>query len=136
MMPFPVDRKYIEQMESKLGVTFPSSFYTGMTKLNGGEIDTGQRYWRLFPVFDTSDKKRLKRTSNDIVRETKSAKDWTCFPEDAVAIGCNDSGDYLIMLPEDGNKSTIKDVVYAWDHETGNTRIVSPNVEILMNTRR
>jgi len=84
-MPFPVDRKYIEQMESKLAVTFPEAFHTGMAVLNGGEIDTGQEYWRLFPVFDTSDKKRLKRTSNDIVRETISAKDWTGFPEYAVA---------------------------------------------------
>jgi len=40
------------------------------------------------------------------------------------------------MLPEEDNKSKLKDVVYAWDHETGKMRIASPTVEILMNTRR
>ena len=87
-------------------------------------------------MFDTSDRKRLKRTSNDIVRETNSAKAWTGFPNDAVAIGCNDCGDYLIVLPEDDDESKIKDIVYGWDHETGKTRIVSPTIKILMNTRR
>ncbi len=135
-MPFSVEQKYIKQMESKLGVTFPKAFHTGMVISNGGEIDTGQEYWRLFPVFDTSDKKRLKRTSNDIIRETKTAKEWTGFPESGVAIGCNDSGDFLIMLSMVDDKSRLQDVVYAWDHETGKIRIVSPTVEILMNTRR
>lgn len=123
-------------MESKLGVIFPESFHTGMTASNGGEIDAGQEYWRLFPVFDTADKKRLKRTSNDIIRETKVAKEWRGFPENAVAIGCNDSGDFLVMVPMEGDATRLQDVVYAWDHETGKTRIASPTVEIFMNTRR
>ena len=135
-MPFPVDDKFVRAAEEKLGVTFPAAFRAGICAMNGGTIDTGTDSWRLFPVFDTSDKKRLKRTANDITRETQTAKSWPDFPDNAVAIGTDDFGNLLVMVPMATEQGQLEDRVYAWDHETGDMRIASPTVEILMNSRR
>lgn len=116
-MPFPVDEKYIIQTEQKLGVTFPTSFRKKMMLENGGEVDTELDVWQLFPFLDTSDKTRLKRTCNDIVRETATAKEWNGFPQEAVAIGANGNGDKLILLPSD-SPAQMQDGVFWWDHET------------------
>jgi hypothetical protein len=104
----------------------------GMIEMNGGEFETNEDSWILHPVFDTSDKKRIKRTANNISRETESAKEWVGYPEGAVTIGSNGCGDSLVLLPEGFN---LRDVVYKWNHETGELLIVSPTTEILMNSR-
>jgi len=117
-MPFPVDEKYIAATEEKLGREFPTTFRAKMMADNGGQVNSPPDAWRLYPFFDTSNKKRMKRTCNDIVCETASAKQWTGFPADAVAIGANGGGEQLILLPaEDG--TSLGDEVYWWDHETG-----------------
>lgn len=134
-MPFPVDPKFIDQAEAKLGVKFPDSFRAGMAELNGGEIETDDDLWQLHPFFDTSDQKRLKRTANDIVRETESAKDWTGFPEGAVAISSGQCGDIAILVPEDDDSTRLRDTVLHWNHETGATKILAPTSEIWLNTR-
>ncbi|MEM9079099.1 MAG: SMI1/KNR4 family protein [Verrucomicrobiota bacterium] len=134
-MPFPVDLKFIEQAEEKLGVNFPDSFRAGMSELNGGEIETDEDLWQIHPFFDTSDKKRLRRTANDIVRETASAKDWTGFPDHAVAIASGQSGDIALLLPDGDDKSSLQDVVYAWDHETGSKTVLASTTEIWLEKR-
>ncbi|MHC4637625.1 MAG: SMI1/KNR4 family protein [Planctomycetota bacterium] len=123
-MPFPVDEKYINMTEKKLGVKFPQAFRQKMMKDNGGEVETPPDAWQLYPFFDTSDKKRLKRTCNDIVRETASAKEWTGFPDGAVAIGSNGGGDQLILLP--GREAgLLQEAVFWWDHESGSVNKVA-----------
>jgi hypothetical protein len=84
-MPFPVDEKYIIQTEEKLGVRFSRSFRNRMMLKNGGEVVTESDGWELFPFLDSSDKIRLKRTCNDIIRETAAAKEWDGFPSEALA---------------------------------------------------
>jgi len=116
-MPFPVDEKYIVATEQKLGVTFPASFRSKMIKENGGEVDTPPDTWQLFPFYDTSDKGRIKRTCNDIVRETASAKQWAGFPSGAIAIGANGCGDKLVLMPS-APPTKLQDAVFWWDHET------------------
>lgn len=123
-MPFPVDEKYIIQSEKKLGVRFPKSFRLKMQSDNGGEVVTLPDAWRLYPFFDTSNKKRLKRTSNDVVRETQSARAWVSFPKEAVAIGSNGGGDQLVFLGTDGD-GALGPAVYWWDHETGAVHMVA-----------
>lgn len=118
-MSFPVDIKYVNETERKLGVKFPPSYVTRMVKSNGGDVQTPPDAWLLYPIFDTSDKKRLKRTCNDVVRETKSAKDWPDFPPDAVAIGANGGGDQLVFIPQSDAPELLAHEVYWWDHETG-----------------
>ena len=86
-MPFPVDLKFVTEAERKLGVKFPASFVLRMVRSNGGEVATPPDSWVLFPFLDTSDRKRLKRTCNDIVLETRKAREWRGFPGKGVAIG-------------------------------------------------
>ena len=86
----------------------------------------GPDVWELHPIFDDSDRKRLKRTCNDIVRETTSAREWHGFPPEAAAIGGNGSGDRLILLP-DPNSGRFGDAVFWWDHETGEINQVASN---------
>ena len=117
-MPFPVDEKYILQTEQKLGTRFPASFREKMMQDNGGEVETPPDSWELYPFLDVSDKKRLKRTCNDIVRKTVGAKEWDNFPQGAVAIGANGGGDQLVFLASD-DSAVLQDAVFWWDHETG-----------------
>jgi cell wall assembly regulator SMI1 len=124
-MPFPVDEKYIAHTEAKLGVRFPHSFREKMKVSNGGELETPPDAWILYPFFDSSDKKRIKRTFNDIVRETDNAKKWRRFPTNAIAIGANGAGDQLILLKEESNNSLLRKDVYWWDHETGRVNKLS-----------
>lgn len=118
-MPFPVDIKYVNECERKLGAKFPPAFTVHMVKQNGGTVVTDVDSWDLYPFFDTSDKKRLKRTCNDIVRETASAREWPDFPEEAIAIGANGCGDQLVLLRQNDAPELLGHEVYWWDHETG-----------------
>lgn len=129
-MPFPVDDKYIHQAEQKLGVKFPVSFRQKMMQDNGGEVETPPDAWQLYPFMDTSDKKRLKRTCNDITRETASARQWDSFPHDAIAIGTNGAGDQLIFIPTD-DPTILQNAVFWWDHETGELEKVADDFKDL-----
>ena len=118
-MPFPVAEQFIAETERKLGVSFPTAFRTRMSRNNGGELLTDEDDWQLHPVFDTSDRKRLSRTSNDIVRETASAREWHGFPAEAVAIAANGSGDRLVLLPTTPGSTALQPQPFIWLHETG-----------------
>ena len=124
-MPFPVDIKYVNETETKLGVKFPAAFVVRMTKLNGGTVETLPDQWDLYPFMDTSDRKRLTRTCNDIVRETSKAKEWDHFPPGAVAIGSNGCGDQLILVPQSDAPNYLSHEIYWWDHETGEVNHVA-----------
>ncbi len=130
-MAFPVDIEYVKRTEAKLGRKLPLGYVVKMCNNNGGELRAGPDHWNLYSIFDESDKKRLKRTCNNIVRETKAAKEWADFPENAVAIASNGSGDQLILLPEPSS-DRFSDAVYWWDHETGEVEKVGDDfVELI-----
>jgi len=118
-MPFPVDRQYITETEQKLAAKFPTGYIKRMLESNGGELETEMDTWTLYPILDSSDKKRLSRTCNDVVRETKQAREWPGFPVEAIAIGGNGSGDQLVLLRSGESPDSLADEVYYWDHETG-----------------
>lgn len=117
-MAFPVTIDKIAAAENALGRTFPGPMRTRLAMSNGGDIfASGEIYpdgdaWRLNPVRDDSDRKRLSRSANDILRETESARQWHAFPTDGIAVASNGTGDLLILLG-DG------DEIWLWDHETG-----------------
>jgi hypothetical protein len=117
-MPFPLDIALVKRTEAKLGRRLPLGYLVKMCRENGGAVVIGTDAWSLYTIFDDSDKKRLKRTCNDIIRETASARKWPDFPPDAVAIGDNGGGDILILLA-DPETTRYADAVYRWDHETG-----------------
>lgn len=124
-MPFPVDIKCVHEAERKLGVKFPASFVTKMVKLNGGTVSTRIDSFELHPFLDTSDRKKLARTSNDIVRETTYSRSWAGFPADAVAIGANGGGDRLVLVPQSDHPNVLSHQIFWWDHETGEVKLLA-----------
>ena len=118
-MPFPIAEEFIDETERKLGVVFPQSFRKRMSRKNGGELLTTEDAWQLHPFYDATDRKRISRTSNDIVRETASARQWPEFPPEAVAIGSNGAGDVLILLPGVADSTLLQPKPFVWLHETG-----------------
>ena len=116
--------------QAKLGRKLPVGYASKMCRDNGGEVDTDLDVWQLYPILDDGDRKRLKRTCNDIIRETNSAKEWRNFPTNALAIGSNGCGDQLILLA-DTSSDRYGDAVYWWDHETGDFHKVADDFEHL-----
>ncbi len=123
-MPFPLDVKFILQTEARLGVTFPLSFRNKMMKQNGGVV---ANEWELYPFRDTSNRKRLSRTRNDIVHETAAAREYApkTFPANAIAIGTNGFGDQLIFLRDSSIPAMLLPGVYRWKHDTGEIRLLA-----------
>lgn len=134
-MPFPVAPKWITETERKLGVRFPASFVTAMSKMNGGAVRTRIDDFTLFPFLDGSDRKRIQRTCGSIDRETNTARK-ACygFPKDAVAIGANGGGDLLILLPMADHPDTLQHSVYWWDHEAAEVDKVAADFSDLPKT--
>ena len=129
-MPFPVDIQLVKRAEEKLGRKLPLDYVVRVRRENGGEVAAGPDTWNLYPIFDDSDRNRLKRTCNDIVRETLSAREWADFPPDAVAIASNGGGDQLVFVA-DPTSDRFRDEVYWWDHETGELHKVADTFEEL-----
>ena len=115
-MAFPVETKFIEKAEAELGAKFPASFREKMMRLNGGGVEVETDYFELHPFYDTSDKKRIKRTCNSIVHETKTARDHYRLPKNLIVIGNNGGGDVLVYKIEENGE--IDPTVYWFDHET------------------
>ncbi|WP_286965046.1 SMI1/KNR4 family protein [Flavobacterium sp. UBA4854] len=130
-MAFPIDIKYIIETEDELGVKFPKLFKEKMIKENGGEAETEYDYWNLYPFFDKSDKKRISRTCNHIILETKQAKEWSNFPLNAIAIAGNGSGNQLILIPSD-NSEMLSEEIFFWNHETGEKEKVAESIQELI----
>ena len=128
----PVDKKYIIEAEQELGIVFPDSFKAKMEKENGGGLVADNDDWNLFPFFDKSDRKRISRTCNHIILETKRMKEeWRNFPNDGIAIASNGSGDFLILLPEKEGSKIFRNEIYAWYHEIGTPEKVANSIDEL-----
>ncbi|MBO6937648.1 MAG: SMI1/KNR4 family protein [Deltaproteobacteria bacterium] len=128
-MPFPLDLEQVRATERKLGLRLPPAYVARMRVDNGGGVRGGPPgcedwFWELFPILDESSVKRMTRTCNDIIRETRVAKNWASFPRDAVAIAAADM-DKLVFLPDPDRPGWLSDVVHWWDHETGRTQPVA-----------
>lgn len=132
-MAFPVEEKYITETENELNVKFPVKFKARMMKENGGELiekleseEEDYVHW-LFPFFDKSDKKRISRTCNHIGLETKNALEWDNFPQNAIAIGHDGSGNKLVLIHN--GDGILTDELYFWNHETGQSEKIADSIE-------
>lgn len=134
-MPFPIEPKYIKEAEAALGIEFPKAFFEKMVKENGGEFSTDEDDWTLYPFFDKSDAKRISRTCNHIVLETKQSRTIQDFPENGIAVAENGCGDHLIMLPSEENPIKIKEEIYVWLHETGEVIEIANTIEDLIESK-
>lgn len=115
-MPFDLAESFILAAEQKLGAKLPESYRSSMLRENGGELETEEDAWQQYPIADTSDRKRLSRTANHIIKETESCSGWPNFPEGALAIAGNGGGDQLVLLKQG---ASFAPTVYVWSHETG-----------------
>lgn len=121
-MPFNLDEKYLQRAEEELGAKLPDSYRRAMIVANGGEVVNTLDDWYLYPIADTSDKKRLARTCNDVIKETQHMAGCTRFPSQALAIANNGAGDQLLFLR---SYDRFEAEVYCWSHETGElTKVV------------
>ena len=135
-MPFPVDPRFIDESERKLATTFPSTFRGKMIRHNGGTVECAGDAWELYPFLDSSDRKRLSRTCNDIVRETNMLRQWPTFPAAAVAIAGNGTADQLVFLPRPDRPNELGPAVFLWDHETGDLEKVGDDPDELVTSGR
>src|SRR5947207_15742344 len=103
-----------------------------MIRENGGSVEAAEDEWLLYPFLDCSDKKRIARTCNDIVLETKRMREWSNFPVGAVAIGGNGTADQLILIPKADVPNELQQAVYWWDHETGEIHKVADDFAELL----
>ncbi|MBL8752341.1 MAG: SMI1/KNR4 family protein [Planctomycetes bacterium] len=124
-MPFPVEDRCVELAETKLSVRFPEPHRRALLRRNGGvvEVRPGD-FWELFPVKDDSDIVRLKRTWDDIVRQTTLARGWRGFPPAAIAIGHDGCGNKLVLVPEGMAELRLA----VWDHENGQLDFVESDI--------
>ena len=116
-MAFPVDEKFILIAEEELAVRFPDAYRSSMMSINGGFVEVDADVFSIYPFFDTSEKKRLRRTTNSNVRETLTARKHYGLPEDLVAIADNGGGDLLVYRVRPDR--TIDPTVFFLDHENG-----------------
>lgn len=121
-MPFDLSEEAVVAAENALGARLPESYRVSMKIANGGERTAIHDCWFLIPILDKSNRKRLARTCNDIVRETEQQSSWPGWPEDAVKIADNGAGDAL-FFKIDGDKCL--DAVFHWNHETGEINNIS-----------
>ena len=129
-MPFPLDPTRVDEAERVLGRRLPAAYRASMIRANGGAVVALEEDWWLHPIFDDSDKKRLKRTCNDILHETREAREWPGFPELGLAIANNGAGDLLVLMPGDSPEE-FGDGVYHFDHETGALEPIAESFELL-----
>lgn len=115
-MPFDLAESFVLAAEKALGATLPVSYRNSVLRENGGEFEAKEDEWQQYPITDTTDRKRLSRTANHIIKETESCRGWPNFPEHALAIAGNGGGDQLILLK---NGALFEPTVYLWLHDTG-----------------
>ena len=98
-MPFEGSEEGILAAEEQLRCRFPEPVRRRWLRENGGEVSVEGEPWRLFPVWDARDRKRMARTANHIVRENAAAREWRGFPESVVAVASDAYGKLLVMDP-------------------------------------
>lgn len=127
-MPFDLAESFLLSAERELGASLPKSYRLAMLRENGGEIETDDDDWQQYPIADTSDRKRLSRSTNHILKETERCRGWPRFPENAVAIAGNGAGDQLVLLKQNG---AFAPEVYAWLHESGELKKVADDFALI-----
>ena len=124
-MALPISMAMIGVTEAAMGVEFPAVFKMHMSRLNGGQLTLGDESWLLFPFFDTTNKRTIRRTAEDIKRETATAIDSGLgFPPDGIAIAHNEAGD-LLFLKHDGRR--VGEQVFMF-------RMHGPEIDLVLET--
>lgn len=97
-----------------------------MMDRNGGTIFLAEDDWELHPVQDTSDRKRISRTANHILKEQAVYQHWIGAKPDTLSIATNGCGDHLVLMKQ--GDSYLPEV-YRWDHETGELSYCASSIQ-------
>jgi len=115
-VPFNLAERFIRAAEEELGAPLPHPYRQAMMASNGGEVAAYDAVWNLHPILDKSERKRLSRSCNDILRETRMMRDCPDWPDNALAIADDGTGDKLLFLRQG---RLFQPEVYVWLHDTG-----------------
>jgi hypothetical protein len=102
-MAFPVSEERIAAAEAELGVRLPDDLRARLRADNHGyvAVEDWPEVWNLFPVWDDSDRSRIRRTAEHIVRANRAdrlegARSRGELPADALAFAADDGGNLLV----------------------------------------
>jgi hypothetical protein len=121
-MPFDLAELHVQEAESLLRARFPDSYRRAMMQSNGGKVEAAGDLWELIPIRDSSSRKRLSRTCNDVLSETDQFRLWRSWPKRAISIARNGVGDALVLLR---NGEDIQPAIHVWWHETGQVELIA-----------
>ena len=127
-MPFPIAENYILDAEAALRAKLPERYRSWIARSNGSEVEAQHETWQVHPLEDRTDRKRLARSANHVVRETEQARKWPTFPAAAIAIASNGTGDLLVLQKR---ASAFTDTVYLWSHESGELLPIAGSIDDL-----
>ncbi|MGG0740959.1 SMI1/KNR4 family protein [Niallia taxi] len=111
----------ISAAEEKLGAAFPVQFHQLYKLVNNAEIGE----WLLFPI---KDRKNVKKTWDDIVRQNIEARKEG-LAEGWVVVGEDGTGDKLCLKTSNG---LMEQEIYIWYHEDGVAEQIAPSLKELI----
>jgi len=129
---FDLSEEQLKITESDVGAMFPDSYRLYMMRSNGGACSAKSDNWNIIPIRDASDRKRLSRTANHVLIETKSFSEFPNWHEGAFAIAENGTGDALVMFLKD---MKFEPQIFYWRHENGSLELVAKDFADLANGR-
>jgi len=115
----------VDEAEATLGTRLPESFRRYLLKDGPAEIDILGLSWDLNPIIAANSIEPSRVGSSAIVAETMNARECDGFPNGAVAVGSDGSGNCLVFLPTDRHLA-LGDALYVWWHE-------GPELELVAN---
>ena len=130
-MPFPITVAEIAKTEAKTGFKFPLGLKARLSKDNGGEVRVGDDNWWLIPFLDTTDRKRIARTCNDIVRETTQMRSGQTFQQMRSSLLKTELVTTSSSVLKLRDQKSLAETIYFWDHETGQHEPVADSFDFL-----
>jgi hypothetical protein len=121
-MPFALTEVQLSKSEEVIGARFPSAYRERIKRLNGGAVLAAADVWQVIPIRDTTDRKRLSRSANHVILETRAFSNWRYWHENAYAIAENGSGDALVIFRKGPG---FEPEVFVWRHEDGAIELVA-----------
>ncbi|UPO90416.1 SMI1/KNR4 family protein [Niallia sp. Man26] len=113
-----VDEIDIKAAEEKLQAVFPEQFVQLYHLVNNPEIGE----WLLFPI---KDRKNVKKTWDDIVRQNTEVR-YIGMADEWIVIGENGTGDKLCLKKVNG---LMREQIFLWYHESGEAEELAPSLK-------
>ncbi|QOF80833.1 CbrC family protein [Variovorax sp. 38R] len=117
----PAPDNALRALEEKLGIALPPALRGCYATANGGRFGDPQRRdaeWQLHPVRDSSDRKQLKRTAEDILHFTQIALRNTHFPRHGLSIAHDYTMSRQLLVLRDEATGVIGDEIFLFEAHT------------------